>query len=79
MFNFSWLIFRITALLVLIGFIIDVEISLAITGFLLFHVNLGLKTIFSDYVHVKKLKTILLVLVRISTIELTSSILGFLL
>lgn len=68
-----------TALLVLIGFILDIEINLALIGFLLFHVNLGLKAIFSDYIYIKKLKVILLVLIRISTIELTSCILGFLL
>nr|YP_010888154.1 succinate dehydrogenase subunit 4 [Fushitsunagia catenata]WJJ67931.1 succinate dehydrogenase subunit 4 [Fushitsunagia catenata] len=79
MFNSSWLVFRTTALLILVGFIIDIEINFAIIGFLLFHANLGLTAIFSDYIHIKKLKVILLVLVRVSIIELTSYILGFLL
>lgn len=79
MLDFTWFNFRSTALVTLIGFLIDIEINLITLGFLLFHINSGLKTIFDDYIHIKKIKLLLFFLIRLFIIELTVRILEFLL
>nr|AHX02486.1 succinate:cytochrome c oxidoreductase subunit 4 [Riquetophycus sp. HSY-2014a] len=71
MFNFRWLILRLAALYVFIGILIDIEIILLMSGFLLLHINFGLQAIISDYIHIKKIKFISSILVRISLIEMT--------
>nr|YP_010937573.1 succinate dehydrogenase membrane anchor subunit [Grateloupia asiatica]WKW95603.1 succinate dehydrogenase membrane anchor subunit [Grateloupia asiatica] len=71
MFNLSWLLLRLAALFTLEGFLIDVEIFVLAMGFLFCHIHLGLKTIISDYIHTKKVKLVLIILTRISAIELT--------
>lgn len=71
MFDFQWLILRLSALLVILGFIFDIEIIILILGFLFLHINLGLKSIIYDYLHTKKIKLILLILARISMIEIS--------
>lgn len=71
MFDLSWLLLRLAALFTLEGFIIDIEIFIFIIGFLFYHMHLGLKTIISDYIHIRKVKLALIILTRISTIELT--------
>lgn len=78
MFNIQWLILRLVALFVFLGFLIDIEIILLVSGFLFLHINLGLRAIISDYIHVKKIKLISLILVRISLIEITRYILELL-
>nr|AIY34306.1 succinate dehydrogenase membrane anchor subunit [Grateloupia taiwanensis] len=71
MFDLSWLLLRLAALFTLEGFIIDIEIFVFIIGFLFYHVHLGLKTIINDYIHIRKVKLALIILTRISTVELT--------
>lgn len=53
------------------GFLADIEAIFLICGFLALHLNLGLATITHDYVHLKKLKILLLYLVRVSLIEVS--------
>nr|YP_010199626.1 succinate dehydrogenase subunit 4 [Gracilaria cervicornis]UAD89484.1 succinate dehydrogenase subunit 4 [Gracilaria cervicornis] len=53
------------------GILIDVEIIVLIIGFVLLHMNLGLKAILTDYLHIKKIKITLLFLIRISSIEIS--------
>ena len=71
MFNFQWLILRLSALVIFLGLIIDIEIIFFIFGFVFLHISLGLRTIVSDYIHIKKVKFISSALIRISLIELT--------
>ena len=66
------------ALLTFFGLLIDLEIILLLSGFLFLHINMGLKTIICDYIHIKKIKIITLALTRIFIIEITRSILEFL-
>ena len=68
-FNLEWIIFRFTILLVFFGFLFDLEIIIALWGFLIFHIGLGLKTIISDYIHIKKIMFVSHILIRISLIE----------
>ena len=79
MFDLSWLFLRLAALFTLGGFLIDVEIFALVTGFLFCHIHLGLKTIISDYIHTKKIKLVLTILIRVSAIELTRYVLELLL
>nr|YP_008963785.1 succinate:cytochrome c oxidoreductase subunit 4 [Grateloupia angusta]AGO19298.1 succinate:cytochrome c oxidoreductase subunit 4 [Grateloupia angusta] len=79
MFELSWLLLRLAALFTLEGFLIDIEVFVLIMGFLFCHVHLGLKTIISDYIHIKKVKLILVILIRILAIELTRYVLELLL
>nr|YP_009295535.1 succinate:cytochrome c oxidoreductase subunit 4 [Mastocarpus papillatus]AOL58019.1 succinate:cytochrome c oxidoreductase subunit 4 [Mastocarpus papillatus] len=67
---FHWLNLRVAALIVVAGTLFDVEIILLIFGFLVLHVSMGLKAIVYDYIHLKKVKLISLILIRISAIEI---------
>lgn len=78
MFNFQWMVLRLTALFIVLSLLIDIEIFLLISGFLIVHMNLGLRTIVSDYMHLKKFKFISSNLIRISLIEVTRYILELL-
>nr|AHX02510.1 succinate:cytochrome c oxidoreductase subunit 4 [Schimmelmannia schousboei] len=69
-FNFYWFLFRMSALLILSGFIIENEVILLIFGFLFLHIRLGLNAITSDYIHSKKLRLIVNSLIRISIVEI---------
>nr|AHX02556.1 succinate:cytochrome c oxidoreductase subunit 4 [Sebdenia flabellata] len=71
MFNFSWFFLRLAGILTFVGFLIDIELILSITGFLVLHINLGLKAILNDYIHIKKIKFLVIALIRMSTIEIT--------
>ena len=75
MFNFQWIILRLSALVMFLGLLIDIEITLLVFGFLLLHISLGLNTIVSDYIHIKKIKFISSTLIRIALIEITRYIL----
>lgn len=75
MFNFQWIILRLSALIIFLGLLVDIEIVLLIFGFLFVHISLGLNTIVSDYIHIKKIKFISSTLIRVSLIEITRYIL----
>ena len=78
MFNFQWLVLRLVILFVVISFFVDIEILLLISGFLIIHINIGLRTIVYDYIHIKKVKFISSNLIRISLIEIIRYILELL-
>ncbi|KAI0556313.1 Succinate dehydrogenase [ubiquinone] cytochrome b small subunit (mitochondrion) [Gracilaria domingensis] len=61
------------------GILLDVEIIVLIIGLALLHMNLGLRAILTDYIHINKIKIILLVLIRISSIEIGRYLLELLL
>nr|YP_009511907.1 succinate dehydrogenase subunit 4 [Gracilariopsis longissima]AXI97834.1 succinate dehydrogenase subunit 4 [Gracilariopsis longissima]UAD89936.1 succinate dehydrogenase subunit 4 [Gracilariopsis longissima] len=71
MFDINWLLLRLVTFFILGGILIDLEIFVFPIGFLFLHISLGLKTILNDYIHINKIKKILLVLVRISSIEIS--------
>nr|APC24907.1 succinate dehydrogenase subunit 4 [Gracilariopsis andersonii] len=79
MFDINWLLLRLVTFFILGGILIDLEILIFLAGFLFLHISLGLKTILNDYIHINKIKIILLVLVRISSIEISRYILELLL
>lgn len=79
MFNFPWFFLRFAALFALFAFLVDIEIGLGVLGFILLHVNLGLRTLLNDYIHIPKIKLITLSLMRVLIISLTVCILGLLL
>lgn len=78
MFNFQWLVLRLVALLTFFGLLVDLEIIVLVSGFLLLHINMGLKTIIYDYIHIKKIKIISLSLSRIFIVEMARYILELL-
>nr|YP_009511957.1 succinate dehydrogenase subunit 4 [Melanthalia intermedia]AXI97884.1 succinate dehydrogenase subunit 4 [Melanthalia intermedia] len=79
MFNVHWLLLRLAGLFVFEGILVDIEIIILISGFLLLHINLGLQTILNDYIHIKRIKITLLILTRLSNIEVSRYILELIL
>nr|YP_010027351.1 succinate:cytochrome c oxidoreductase subunit 4 [Sarcopeltis skottsbergii]QOS04472.1 succinate:cytochrome c oxidoreductase subunit 4 [Sarcopeltis skottsbergii] len=71
MFTLQWLVVRVVSLFVSLTILIDLEMLIVIFGFLIVHISIGLKTIIYDYIHFQKIKLILLILVRISAIEIS--------
>lgn len=69
MFNFHWLTLRLAALITFFSILFDIEISFFILGFLFLHMSLGLQTVMTDYVHVKKMVLVSSLLIRVSSIE----------
>nr|UAD89809.1 succinate dehydrogenase subunit 4 [Gracilaria salicornia] len=61
------------------GIFLDIEVVVLFIGLILLHMNLGLRAIVTDYIHIKKSKTILLILIRISSIEVGRYVLELLL
>nr|YP_010199751.1 succinate dehydrogenase subunit 4 [Gracilaria isabellana]UAD89709.1 succinate dehydrogenase subunit 4 [Gracilaria isabellana] len=79
MFDITWLFVRFGGILFVSGILLDVEIIVLISGLTLLHMNLGLRTILTDYIHIEKIKLTLLFLVRISSIEISRYLLELLL
>nr|YP_011003673.1 succinate dehydrogenase subunit 4 [Gracilaria eucheumatoides]WPS66075.1 succinate dehydrogenase subunit 4 [Gracilaria eucheumatoides] len=79
MFTTIWILIRLGGLLFLSGAILDIEIALFIIGLLFLHLNLGLITIIGDYIHVSKIKLILCIMMRLSSIEISRYFLELLL
>nr|WCH57646.1 succinate dehydrogenase subunit 4 [Hypnea wynnei] len=77
MFYKEWLIIRFSSLLTLCGVVLDLELVFFVIGFLLIHISIGICAILYDYVHIKKIKCVLIFLVKISSIEITRSIMEF--
>nr|WCH57790.1 succinate dehydrogenase subunit 4 [Hypnea flava] len=77
MFNIEWLIIRLSSLFILSGIILDLEIIFFLMSFFFIHISLGVCSILYDYVHVKKVKSFSLFLVKISSIEVTKNIMEF--
>nr|YP_009490389.1 SdhD [Gracilaria spinulosa]AWH62549.1 SdhD [Gracilaria spinulosa] len=71
MIDINWILMRLGGIFLFSGIFLDVEIVVLIIGFVLIHMNLGLKTILVDYIHIEKIKITLLFLIRISSIEIS--------
>lgn len=72
---FQWLIVRIVALFISLAMLIDIEMLIVTLSFLIVHISIGLKAIIHDYIHFQKIKLILLILLRVSAIEISRYIL----
>lgn len=70
MWNFYEWVFRLSALLIIPILLIDIEIYFLIQILIFLHINMGLVVIISDYIHIKKVKTIFLFSLRILAIEI---------
>nr|YP_010199526.1 succinate dehydrogenase subunit 4 [Gracilaria baiana]UAD89384.1 succinate dehydrogenase subunit 4 [Gracilaria baiana] len=79
MFDIAWLFTRLGGIFFFGGILLDVEIIILIIGLVLLHMNLGLRTILIDYIHINKIKITLLFLIRISSIEISRYLLELLL
>nr|WCH57838.1 succinate dehydrogenase subunit 4 [Hypnea edeniana] len=77
MLNIEWLIIRLSSLFTVCGIILDLEIVFFVMGFLLIHINLGVCSILYDYVHIKKIKNFLIVLVKIASLAAIKNIMEF--
>lgn len=75
MITFQWLIVRIVALFLSLTMLIDIEILIVMLSFLIIHIIIGLKAIIYDYIHFQKIKLTLLILLRVSAIEISRYIL----
>nr|YP_009019495.1 SdhD [Gracilaria salicornia]AHG53082.1 SdhD [Gracilaria salicornia]AMR57132.1 SdhD [Gracilaria salicornia] len=79
MFNRTWVFMRFGGVFTISGIFLDIEVVVLFIGLILLHMNLGLRAIVTDYIHIKKSKTILLILIRISSIEVGRYVLELLL
>nr|QJH88476.1 Sdh4 [Pterocladia lucida] len=68
--KFNWIIIRFVALLILAAFLIDIEFIILNLSFIFLHINLGIKTIVQDYIHVERVNLLSLILIRVCYIEL---------
>nr|YP_009511856.1 succinate dehydrogenase subunit 4 [Gracilaria gracilis]AXI97733.1 succinate dehydrogenase subunit 4 [Gracilaria gracilis] len=79
MFDIVWSFMRLGGIFFFSGILLDIEIIVLVVGLVVLHMNFGLKAILTDYIHTNKIKVALLVLVRISSIEIGRYILELLL
>nr|QJF58176.1 succinate:cytochrome c oxidoreductase subunit 4 [Corallina officinalis]QJF58199.1 succinate:cytochrome c oxidoreductase subunit 4 [Corallina officinalis] len=75
---YHWWLLRIPVILFLPSVLYDLEIIFLIFAFIFLHLNLGLKSILNDYLHNKKTKVFLLLLIRICSFEFIRCVLEFL-
>lgn len=66
---YQWWLIRTPVLLFIPSVWYDVEIMFLISPFLILHFTFGLKTVVNDYLHNSTLKILLLVLVRLLSLE----------
>jgi succinate dehydrogenase hydrophobic anchor subunit len=67
--TYNWWLVRVPALLLFPSFVYDLEIMFLIFPFLFVHLTIGLKTTFQDYLHNQTSKILLLVLIRLTSLE----------
>nr|YP_010199726.1 succinate dehydrogenase subunit 4 [Gracilaria flabelliformis]UAD89684.1 succinate dehydrogenase subunit 4 [Gracilaria flabelliformis] len=79
MFDITWVLTRLGGILFFSGILLDIEIIVLIISLALLHMNLGLRTILTDYIHIEKIKIALLFFIRISSIEISRYLLELLL
>nr|YP_010199801.1 succinate dehydrogenase subunit 4 [Gracilaria ornata]UAD89759.1 succinate dehydrogenase subunit 4 [Gracilaria ornata] len=79
MFDITWVLTRLGSILFFGGILLDIEIVVLIISLALLHMNLGLRAILTDYIHIEKIKIVLLFLIRISSIEISRYLLELLL
>lgn len=75
MITFQWLIVRVVALFISLTILIDIEMFVVMLSFLIIHISIGLKAIIHDYIHFQKIKLMLLILLRVSAIEISRYVL----
>lgn len=69
---------RIPVLLFLPSFFYGIEIIFLIVSFLFIHLTLGLKAVLNDYLHDRNSKTLIIVLIRLTSFEFLRYILELL-
>ena len=75
--NYQWWLIKVFALLFIPSFIIDLEIIFCLSSFLILHLIIGFKTIIMDYLQNYTLKIFLVILIRLSNLELLRYTLDF--
>nr|AYR06583.1 succinate:cytochrome c oxidoreductase subunit 4 [Lithothamnion sp.] len=75
----QWWLSRLPVLLSLPAFFIDIEIFFFLISFIFLHLTIGLKGIINDYLHNKKSKLFLIILIRLCNFEFLRYVLEFLL
>lgn len=78
MYKTYWWLVRGPVLLLFPSFFYDIEVLFLLISFLVNHLSIGLKTIFSDYLHNKLSKTFLIILIRLASFEFLRYILELL-
>nr|YP_009317570.1 succinate:cytochrome c oxidoreductase subunit 4 [Gelidium sinicola]AOX49022.1 succinate:cytochrome c oxidoreductase subunit 4 [Gelidium sinicola] len=68
--KFNWFGLRWGAFIVIGSLLIDIEFLIINVSLFLIHINLGLKTIAKDYVHLEKIHLIFSTMIKITYIEL---------
>nr|WDA66151.1 succinate:cytochrome c oxidoreductase subunit 4 [Lithothamnion corallioides] len=76
---YQWWILRLPVILILPAFFIDIEIFFLLISFVFLHLTIGLKSIVNDYLHNKKSKLFLIILIRLCNFEFLRYILEYLL
>nr|YP_010199776.1 succinate dehydrogenase subunit 4 [Gracilaria multipartita]UAD89734.1 succinate dehydrogenase subunit 4 [Gracilaria multipartita] len=79
MFDLTWILMRLGGLFFFSGILLDVEVIVLIISLTTLHMNLGLRTILTDYIHIERVKITLLFLIRISSIEINRYLIELLL
>ena len=75
--NYQWWLIKVFALLFIPSFIIDLEFIFCLSSFLILHLIIGFKTIIMDYLQNYTLKIFLVILIRLSNLELLRYTLDF--
>lgn len=76
--NYQWWLIKVVALLFIPSFLFDLEIIFCLSSFIILHLIIGLKTIIMDYLQNYTLKIFLVILIRLSNLELLRYTLDFL-
>lgn len=74
---FFWFIIILFSIYIVYGFLFDIEILNLVMGFLLYHIYVGFQTLLNDYFHIKYIKYILLLFLRVSILEISRYIFEF--
>nr|YP_004062231.1 SdhD [Plocamiocolax pulvinata]ADR03247.1 SdhD [Plocamiocolax pulvinata] len=64
--KYLWFIISAFYIYLVYGFIFDIEIFILIISFVWYHIYISLQTILNDYFHIKFIKIIFLLFLRIS-------------
>nr|WDA66137.1 succinate:cytochrome c oxidoreductase subunit 4 [Phymatolithon calcareum] len=78
-FLYQWWLLRLSVILILPSFFIDLEGLFLLSSFIFLHLTLGLKAIINDYLHDRKSKMLLLTFIKLCSFEFLRYVLEFLL